>query len=158
MTSPAMGPTVAEIKESLDNLGVSYKATMRKGELAALLEVCQVNLHPLFSILRTSLHTSLCTSLCTSGSLRTIFLTIYCNGFISSFSRHTMHHFTHHFTDNSHHACHFTTSTTNMILLQHLSSCSHGSPLATPASWAGWPLFPSLHQTQSEYTLITIYL
>ena len=115
MTSPAMGPTVAEIKESLDNLGVSYKATMRKGELAALLEVCQVNLHQLFSILRTSL----CTSLCISGSLRTIFLTIYCNGFISSFS---------------HHACHFTTSTTNMILLQHLSSCSHGSPLATPAS------------------------
>ena len=43
-----MGPTVAEIKESLDNLGVSYKATMRKGELVALLEVCQVNLHPLF--------------------------------------------------------------------------------------------------------------
>jgi len=33
-----MGPTVAEIKESLDNLGVVYKATMRKGELAALLE------------------------------------------------------------------------------------------------------------------------
>ena len=36
--------TIVEIKNELDNLGITYKSGLRKAELLALLQVCNIKL------------------------------------------------------------------------------------------------------------------